>query len=299
MADHSTRAACAGAVVALVAASGCAVRGPRFASRFVTPGEPSVTLRRSGAPKPPPAPPLSDYMRKIRRRCSRSARPKNSFLPTIESTEPGLSQRLLVARVQPGAETHRPVAHAYRRARRARLRVTHFQRAAALSTCDAPSYDGMARLWRDWGMPDLALSDAYHALRLQSQLGGGPQHAGHDFESLGRRQAAKSAYEKAVALNPRAAFACNNLCYVELAGEPRGGEPVLPGRAQRSTPICGRAQQHGADRGQAGDLVGAEQRLRAGKLSASSPITSASFASRGAYRAAAEVFDQAADARLR
>ena len=250
MAGLLSRAACAGAVVALVAASGCAVRGPKFASRFVTPGEPSVTYDDPAAPKPAPAPPLSDYVRKIRALQS-VAKPKSSFLPTIESTDPGLSQALLLLAMRPSAEAHRQVAVAYRRAGVLDYAFRHFQRAAASSTCDAPSFDGMARLWRDWGMTDLALSDAYHALRCSPNSAEVHNTLGTIFESLGRQAAAKSAYEKAVALNPRAAFALQqSVLHRAHQGQPRGGEPVLPGRAQPRRQFRGRAQQPGADRGE-------------------------------------------------
>ena len=296
MAGLLSRAACAGAVVALVAASGCAVRGPKFASRFVTPGEPSVTYDDPAAPKPAPAPPLSDYVRKIRALQS-VAKPKSSFLPTIESTDPGLSQALLFLAMRPGAEAHRQVAVAYRRAGVLDYAFRHFQRAAALSTCDAPSFDGMARLWRDWGMTDLALSDAYHALRCSPSSAEVHNTLGTIFESLGRQAAAKNAYEKAVALNPRAAFAYNNLCYIELT---RGNHAAASRFCQAALSLDASSvaarNNMALIEAKAGDLVGAEHRLRAGKLSASSLYNvGVLHLSEGRYREAAVVFDQAVD----
>src|SRR3982751_4265749 len=150
------------AVAALIAVSGCATRSAGFASRFVKPGEPSVTFDDPEAPAPK-APPLSDYMRKVRALQSKAA-PRNSLLPTIESTNPALMKALMMVAVEDTAANHRAVALAYRRAGVLDFAYKHFQRATALDPCDAVAYDGMARIWRDWGMPDLALTETYHAL---------------------------------------------------------------------------------------------------------------------------------------
>ena len=39
----------------------------------------------------------------------------------------------------------------------------HFNRALALNPRDAAAYEGLARVWRDWGLPQLALGDAHRA----------------------------------------------------------------------------------------------------------------------------------------
>ena len=96
MATWTMRSGTAGIVAAamLVAASGCAAREAKFASRFVKSGEPSVTFDDPDA-KPAPPPDLSDYVRKVRALQSK-ATPKNSFLPTIESSNPALMNALLL-----------------------------------------------------------------------------------------------------------------------------------------------------------------------------------------------------------
>ncbi|MEO7272773.1 MAG: tetratricopeptide repeat protein, partial [Vicinamibacterales bacterium] len=195
--------------------SGCATRGATLSSRFVTPGEPSATFDDPEAAPAPAPPPLSDYMRKVRALQSRGV-PKSSFLPTIESTNPALAKALLVLRIQETAATHRLVASAYRRAGVIDFAYKHFQRATVLEPCDAVSYDGLARIWRDWGMPDLALTEAYRALHCNRQSAEIYNTLGTILEALGQPAGALRAYGKAVAIDPRAAFALNNLCYVEM-----------------------------------------------------------------------------------
>ncbi len=79
----------------------------------------------------------------------------------------------------------------------------HFQRATVLDSCDAASYDGMARLWRDWGMPDLALSDVYRALHCNGKSAEIYNTIGTILETLGQQPAAERAYQRALALDPR------------------------------------------------------------------------------------------------
>ena len=99
----------------------------------------------------------------------------------------------------------------------------HFQRAVILEPCDGASYDGMARLWRDWGMPGVALGDVHRALNCSRKSAEFYNTLGTILESLGQPRNAESAYRTAAALNPRATFALNNLCYLEMT---RGNGPA-------------------------------------------------------------------------
>jgi len=218
------------AVAALVAVSGCATRSAGFASRFVKPGEPSASYDDPAAPAPAAkAPPLSDYMRKVRALQSRAA-PKNSFLPTIESTNPALMKALMMVAVEDSAVNHRAVAVAYRRAGVLDFAYRHFQRAATLEACDAVAYDGMARIWRDWGMPDLALTETYRALHCNEKSAEIYNTLGTVLEALRQPAGAQRAYARAVTIDPRAAFALNNLCYVEMdAGHPVAAAAIANG----------------------------------------------------------------------
>ena len=224
--------------VARVAVSGCAARESelRLAVRQAgrADGHASTTpTRRRREPAP-----LSGVHARRSARCSRRPTPKNSLLPTIESSNPALARALLLLAMH---ESSRDSSAGRRRVpERAGVldyAYRHYQRAAVLEPCDAVSYDGMARLWRDWGMPDLGLERCLSRAALQSEVGGDLQHARHDSRgarAAGRR--ARGPTRARVALDPRAAFALNNLCYLELDAGQTGRGAASARRRWRSIP---------------------------------------------------------------
>jgi tetratricopeptide (TPR) repeat protein len=296
MATWIMRSSTAGivATAVLVAASGCAAREGKLASRFVKAGEPSVTFDDPKAQATPP-PDLSNYMRKVRALQSK-ATPKNSLLPTIESSNPELMHALFLLGMHESSEHHRLAAIAYRKAGVVDYAFKHFQRATVLDSCDAASYDGMARLWRDWGMSDVALVDAHRALHCNGKSAEIYNTLGTILETLGQEAAAERAYRSALALNPRATFALNNLCYIQM----------VQGNGPSAARFCGAALNIDANFTAArnnlalidakrGDLAGAEARLRAGAQSGISLYNVGVLRlSEGRYVDAAVVFDQAA-----
>jgi Flp pilus assembly protein TadD len=283
-------------VAALVATSGCAAReGGRFASKFVKPGEPTATYDDPAAA--PQKPTLSEYVRKLRTLQAKAA-PKNSLLPTIESSNAELAKALMLLALRESPETHRLAAAAYRKAGVLDFAYRHFQRAVALEPCDAVSYDGMARLWRDWGMSDLALSDVHRALSCNKKSAEIYNTLGNVLESLGQPAGAERAYRSAIALNPRATFALNNLCYLQMT---QGNVAAAAGFCEQAlavdanfAPARNNLALLDARRG---DLAGAEQRLRAGTQDGIALYNVGVLRlSQGRYSEAALVFDQAAAA---
>ena len=89
----------------------------------------------------------------------------------------------------------------------------HYRRATLLDREDGAAYDGLARIWRDWGMPHLGLGDARRAASRRGRPGA--QQLG---TSAGARESAQgpAAYEQALVLDPSAAYALNNLCYLSF-----------------------------------------------------------------------------------
>jgi tetratricopeptide (TPR) repeat protein len=247
------------AVLTLMAVSGCAARTERFASKFVKPGEPTATY---DDPNVAPKPTLSEYVRKLRALQSKAA-PKNSFLPTIESSNPELARALLLLGMHESAENHRLAAVAYRKAGVLDFAYRHFQRAVILEPCDGASYDGMARLWRDWGMPGVGLGDVHRALNCSKKSAEFYNTLGTILESLGQPRNAESAYRTAAALNPRATFALNNLCYLEMT---RGNGPAAAQFCEAALavdPNFAPARNNLAlVEAKRGDLGSAEKRLR-------------------------------------
>jgi Flp pilus assembly protein TadD len=85
---------------------------------------------------------------------------------------------------------------------------------------DAAAHDGLARIWRDWGFPHLALGDAHRAVFYAPSSAAAHNTMGTIFQALGQHTLARKAYERATTLEPRAVYALSNLCYLSfLHGE--------------------------------------------------------------------------------
>jgi tetratricopeptide (TPR) repeat protein len=162
-----------------------------------------------------PAPPgdsLSDYINKVRR-LSVEARPNRPELPSMESELPELRAGLAALRVRATPERHRQVADAYRKARVLDLAYDHYSAARNLDSTDAAAYDGLARIWRDWGVPQLGLGDARRAVYFAPQWATAYNTLGTLLQALGQPAEARRAFERALALDSGAAYAWTNLCY--------------------------------------------------------------------------------------
>lgn len=147
------------------------------------------------------------------------------MLPTIESNDPMLRAALLQVAVAPTAANHRLVAAAYRRAGVGDYAFRHYQRALHFDSCDSAARQGLAQVWRDWGMPRLALGDAYRAVSCEPNSPAAYNTLGTVFQALGQYANARRAYERALVLDERAVFAMNNLCFLSLQeGDGRAAE---------------------------------------------------------------------------
>jgi hypothetical protein len=143
----------AACLVLIVGTVGCATR--------------SGTHTAGSAPAPhvqgPPSDSLAVFMDKVRAK-SEQARPPSNRVRTVEASDPAMAAELLLASTQPTAANHRAVAAPVRPARILDQAHEHFSSAVVLDPTDAASWDGLARIWRDWGFPHLALPDAYRAV---------------------------------------------------------------------------------------------------------------------------------------
>jgi Flp pilus assembly protein TadD len=198
-----------GASVALAAAllSGCAMHQSR------APQAPSPPVN-APAPEAPPES-LTDYMQKVRR-VSVNARPlsKNEAAETLETRDPAIAAALLLASSQPTAERYVDLGERYRRSGVLDAAYRNFNRAVALNPRDAGAYEGLARVWRDWGLPALAVGDAHRATYYAPQSASARNTYGTVMQALGHNDHARAAYEAASRLDPQAAYAVNNLCYL-------------------------------------------------------------------------------------
>lgn len=205
-------------VVAGLLSAGCASAGRRSSlnSRLIRPAQPG-----SSTPAPydvgvrPDS--LETVMRKIRELSAR-ARPVSKQLtgPTVESFDRQLAAALLALEAFPGGETHRRVANEYARIGVFDFAHKHYRAALAFDPRDAAAYDGLARLWRDARLPELALGDAQRAVYYAPKSPEGWNTLGTVLQALGQNRRAGDAYKSVLALQPGAAYALNNLGYLAL-----------------------------------------------------------------------------------
>ncbi len=146
--------------------------------------------------------------------------PSGVLAATLEGQDPDLKAALLELRVHPGAAQHLRVAERYRRLKILDAAHDHFEHARQLDPTDAAAYEGLARIWRDWGFPNLGLGDASRAVYYAPSSATAQNTLGTVLAAMGRGADARRAYERALVLDPRAAYVLNNLCYLSfLEGE--------------------------------------------------------------------------------
>ena len=164
---------------------------------------------------------LSDYMAKVRHLSANSQPvPKSSVQETLESRDADLAADLFRLSRVPTAAAHRAVADRYRARGVLDVAYRHYNAAVKLDARDAAGYDGLARVWRDWGLPQLALGDAHRAVYFAPASAAFRNTLGTVMQALGLHEDARAAYEQARRLDDQAAYAFNNLCYLSfLAGQ--------------------------------------------------------------------------------
>jgi len=195
-----------------VVVSGCASGGRHTtANPFVKMGKPAMDVGGE-AMKPPKA---------AKAKASTSSRPPalraaSNLLPTVESTDPVLQAALLRLAFALTPEAHRAVADRYRALGILDMSYEHYSRATRIDRTDAAAYEGMARIWRDWGFPALGAADASRAVYYAPSSASAHNTFGTVLAAIGHDAEAREQYERAVQLEPQAAYAWNNLCYLSF-----------------------------------------------------------------------------------
>jgi Flp pilus assembly protein TadD len=212
--------------IAAACLGACGAHREGLNRRFVRPGEAST---KASEPAVAPKQSLAEYMRRVRH-LSANARPKpkGTFLPTIEMRDRDLAAALARAAVEPTSAHLRRVAYEYYRLGVKDSAHEYFNRALKADPRDGLAYDGMARIWRDWGLAGLGLADAHRAAYFRPQSPLVHNTLGTVYQALGQPAAARQAYAHAVALDPSAGYALSNLCYLSL----------LQGRAADAVQEC-------------------------------------------------------------
>jgi len=134
----------------------------------------------------------------------------------IERQDRELADALQQLALSRTGEAHRRVAERYRALGVSDVAYEHFSRALAMNGRDAAAHDGLARVWRDWGFPNLALGDVHRAVFYAPASAAVHNTMGTVLQALGQHDSARAAYERASRLQPGAAYALSNLCYLSF-----------------------------------------------------------------------------------
>jgi Flp pilus assembly protein TadD len=163
---------------------------------------------------------IEEYTGKLRELGVR-ARPPAGGAATLEAQDPVLAAALLDLSVHAGPDQHRRVAARFHQLGILDTAHDHYSRARQLDPADSAANDGLARIWRDWGFPHLALGDALRSVYYGPRRASAHNTLGTILTRLGRLREARDAYEQARTFEPRAAYILNNLCYLSfLEGRP-------------------------------------------------------------------------------
>jgi Tfp pilus assembly protein PilF len=155
----------------------------------------------------------------------------------------------------------------------------------------ASAHDMMARIWRDWGMPGIALGHAHRALFYAADSAAVLNTLGTILDALGRPDDARAAFLRSFELDSSAGWALSNLCYLEF----RQGRVEAARRnceaAVRATPTLAAAHNNlGLTHAASGELELAQEAFRAGGDEAAAQYNM------GIVHLAAGRYDEAADA---
>jgi Flp pilus assembly protein TadD len=132
-----------------------------------------------------------------------------------------LSAALVEVAVAPTASLHLRIAERYRALGILDAAFDHFAHARELSPKRGEPYEGLARVWRDWGFLDRALGDAVRGVHYAPSSAAAHNTLGTILMAVGHRVDARRSFARAVALDAQAAYALNNLCYLSfLEGVP-------------------------------------------------------------------------------
>ena len=149
-------------------------------------------------PEAPPQPTLEETIGKVRRLMSEARPETKNPAQTIEASDPGLAAALAVAAAQPTAETYVEIASIYHKRGLLDRAYDYYTRALRTDRRSSESYEGLARVWRDWGLAHLALGDAHRAIYHAPSSASAHNTLGTVLQVLGQRDNARRAYTAAL-----------------------------------------------------------------------------------------------------
>jgi tetratricopeptide (TPR) repeat protein len=216
------------AVAAAAALGGCAAKGhSTLTDRFITHGDAVADF----GGRPPRVARSSTAARPIDQRIAEVSRyyPSNA---AVDHRDPRLKAALAALAAAPTIDHYVEAAQAYQSLGILDQAYDHLQQAVTIDPNSATANDGLARLWRDWGLPQFGLANAHRAVYAAPRSATARHTLGTLLYALGLRQQAEKAFREAAALDPHAWYAWQNLCAVVMAD----------GRTKDAIPLCQRAE---------------------------------------------------------
>jgi Flp pilus assembly protein TadD len=210
-----SRATVAVAMSIGIAAGACAPnRKPDLSAVLIKRGEPSFSFDALDHV------PQVNHTRQVpvpsRRATDGSPHPRYSTVATVETTDKALARVLAELRTDESTENHRRAAAEYRRLRILDKAYDHLTAASKLDSECGEVFAERAQIWRDWGFPQLGLSDAHRGVFFAPNSALAVNTLGTLLQAVGARDAARSAYLRVLSLDPDASYALSNLCYLSF-----------------------------------------------------------------------------------
>jgi tetratricopeptide (TPR) repeat protein len=163
----------------------------------------------------------------------------------------------------------------------------------------AEAHEMLARIWRDWQLPEKGLGPAYRAVYFDPRSASARNTLGTILERLGQIGAARQAYEAAAARAPWSGWPLNNLCHLELSvGRLDDARARCEAALTRQPDLSAAHNNLALTFAASGNLERAAQEFRAaGDAAAASYNLGIVYLAEGRYESAAEQFEAAVKAR--
>ena len=149
-----------------------------------------------------------------------------------EQWSPSLAAALSQNAALPTVQSQLELAHAYYSLGILDKASDLYEAVARREPRRAAAWDGMARIWRDWGYPQRGLGDAHRAVWADPRSPAARNTLGTILQLLGKSREAKMEFTRAASLDPAAAYRAvqPRACLRDAGGVRRSGRELRAGR---------------------------------------------------------------------
>ena len=130
---------------------------------------------------------------------------------SAEQWSPTLAEALSRNSASPTVQSQVELAHTYYSIGILDKASDLYEAVARREPRQAAAWDGLARIWRDWGYPQIGLGDAHRAVWADPRSPAARNTLGTILQLLGMSREAKEQFGRAASLDPAAAYAQYNL----------------------------------------------------------------------------------------